>query len=51
MIFCVLILQGDNTTDEPIHIVNVGLKIGENEEDSDLTLARKCSRFVQAKVF
>ena len=37
-------------TDEPIHIVNVGIKSGDNEHDSDVILANKCGMFVNSQV-
>lgn len=39
-----------HAADEPIHIVNVGLRSEASEHQSDTALAQKCYTFVQNKV-
>ena len=43
-------MQSLPATDEPIHIVNVGLCSESSEHYSDTVLARKCYTYVQSKV-
>ena len=38
------------TTDEPIHIVNVGLRMDEGGDDSDTVLVEKYRSLVQEQV-
>jgi len=43
-------MQSLPATDEPIHIVNVGLRSESSEHYSDTALAHKCYTYVQSKV-
>jgi len=43
-------MQSLPATDEPIHIVNVGLRSESSEHYSDTVLAHKCYTYVQSKV-
>ncbi len=40
-------LPATMATDEPIHIINIGLYCNENEELNDILLSTKCHQFVQ----
>lgn len=41
---------GQDTTDEPIHIINVSLQYEDLEGSSDIELSKKCYEFVQVHV-
>ncbi|XP_064397695.1 acetyl-CoA carboxylase-like isoform X2 [Halichondria panicea] len=41
-------LPATMATDEPIHIINIGLYCNENEELNDILLSTKCHQFVQS---